>query len=306
MKENLGNNGSLFDLSEYPLLAELPKTKNLEAPVWTENKAVLIQRYLRYFVFITKHGTYLDGFSGPQEPDHPQSWAAKLVLESEPKRLRNFAFFELDQKKLNHLGVLASSHPKKPKRKIAVHPGDMNSEIPKYLAANPIKPKEATFCLLDQHTFECEWETVRTLATHKQEGNKIEIFYFLAQGWIDRAFSGLKQPDEKLGKWWGNDSWRELRKMPCFERGRFLMDRFKSELSYRFANPYPIFERGNGGKVMFWMIHASDHPEAPKLMVRAYNNAVAPFEPIEQLEWEIGKSGRKPQSPSSQDTLVLS
>jgi len=41
---------------------------------------------------------------------------------------------------------------------------------------------------------------------------------------------------------------------------------------------------------MFWMIHASDHEEAPKLMVRAYNNAVAPLEPIEQIEMEIGET----------------
>lgn len=305
MKANLGSEGFLFDLSAYPLIEDMPKTKNLEAPVWTENKAVLIQRYLRYFVFITKHGTYLDGFSGPQEPDHPHSWAAKLVLESEPKRLRKFAFFELDQRKLTHLEALASNHPTKPKRKIAVHPGDMNTEIPKYLTANPIRPKEATFCLLDQHTFECEWNTVKTLATHKKEGNKIELFYFLAQGWIDRAFSGLKQPEEKLGRWWGDDSWQHLRKMPCVERGRFLMDRFKNELGYRYANPYPIFERGGNGRVMFWMIHASDHPEAPKLMVRAYNNAVAPLEPIEQLEWEIGKSSRKPALSKEDATLAL-
>ncbi len=303
MKAKLSNEDFLFDMGGYPLLSELPKTKQLEAPVWTENKAVLIQRYLRYFVFITKHGTYIDGFSGPQKPDHPQSWAAKLVLESEPKRLRKFAFFEMDERKLKHWDSLASKHPAKPKRKISVTPGDMNSELPKYLAANPIKPKEATFCLLDQHTFECEWDTVRTLATHKQEGNKIELFYFLAQGWIDRAFSGLKQPEDRLGRWWGNDTWRDLRKMPCVERGLFLKDRFKTELGYLYTNPYPIYERGGSGKVMFWMIHASDHPEAPKLMVRAYNNAVAPLEPIEQLEWEIGRSSRNPEC--ADDTLAL-
>jgi hypothetical protein len=39
------------------------------------------------------------------------------------------------------------------------------------------------------------------------------------------------------------------------------------------------------------MIHASDHPEAAKLMVRAYNKVVAPLEPMEQLEMEIGNTG---------------
>ena len=35
------------------------------ARIWTENKASLIARYLYYFVLVTKHGTYVDGFAGP-------------------------------------------------------------------------------------------------------------------------------------------------------------------------------------------------------------------------------------------------
>ena len=71
-----------------------------------------------------------------------------------------------------------------------------------------------------------------------------------------------------------------------------LADRFKNELGYKYSLPYPIFERdqGGAGKIMFWMIHASDHPEAPKLMVRAYRNVVAPLEPMKQLEMEIGNT----------------
>jgi hypothetical protein len=39
---------------------------------------------------------------------------------------------------------------------------------------------------------------------------------------------------------------------------------------------------------MYYMIHATDHPQAPKLMVRAYNTAVLPPEPEEQLLLELG------------------
>ena len=41
---------------------------------------------------------------------------------------------------------------------------------------------------------------------------------------------------------------------------------------------------------MYYMIHATDHPEAPKLMRRAYSRAVDPLEPIEQfkLAWDAG------------------
>lgn len=51
-------------------------------PVWSENKSKLIQHYVRYFLMVTKHGTYIDGFSGPQvEEYNDESWSAKRVLE---------------------------------------------------------------------------------------------------------------------------------------------------------------------------------------------------------------------------------
>src|SRR5712672_141396 len=39
--------------------------KRPQHPIWTENKAKLIERYLYYFVMVTKHGAYIDGFAGP-------------------------------------------------------------------------------------------------------------------------------------------------------------------------------------------------------------------------------------------------
>ncbi len=280
----------LFSLGDYPILETL-ELKNLRAQVWTENKANLIQRYLRYFVFITKHGTYIDTFAGPQSPDHPESWAANLVLSSDPKWLRKFVFFEKDVRKIEHLRSLKSMNAENGSRSISIYEGDMNVNLRKHLEENPIKEKEASFCLLDQHTFECHWDTVVYLAKHKKTGNKIEQFYFLAQGWLDRAMAALKEPDKDLGRWWGSDGWKTLKGEPVWNRGRVLAERFKSELGYRYSFPYPIWERdgSSGGKIMFWMIHASDHPEAPKLMVRAYNSAVAPFEPREQLEMEFAK-----------------
>jgi three-Cys-motif partner protein len=285
--ENLDENLLLFDLTDYHIITRKLKLKQLEAPVWTENKARLIYRYLRYFVFITKHGTYIDVFAGPQAPEHPDSWAARMVLNSEPRWLRNFAFFEKETQKISHLEKLLEEQPKKPKRKVKLYQGDMNILLPVYLQGNPVS--DASFCLIDQHTFECNWSTILEISRHKNTGHKIEIFYFLAQGWLDRAIAGLKKPDETLGIWWGNDGWKNLQKKPSVERGQMLAERFKIELGYQYAAPYPIYEKvgSESGKIMFWMVHASDHPEALKLMVRAYNKAVAPLEPMEQLKIEF-------------------
>jgi hypothetical protein len=38
---------------------------------------------------------------------------------------------------------------------------------------------------------------------------------------------------------------------------------------------------------MYYMIHATDHPEAPRLMSRAYRQMVYPLEPLEQLSLEL-------------------
>lgn len=280
----------LFDLASIPIGDKKLELKTAEAPVWTENKAQLIQRYLRYFVFITKHGTYLDAFAAPQSPDHADvSCAAKLVLESDPKWFRNFALFDINKPGITFLKTLAAANTVA-KRTITVTQGNSNVELPAFLVKNPIPEKEASFCLLDQRTFECDWQTVVEVARHKKTGNKIEIFYFLAQGWLDRSIAALKDPDTDLRKWWGNDDWQVLAKKPCAERGLYLAERFKKEFGYRYAYAFPIYQRDgvDAGKVMFWMLHASDHEEAPKLMMRAYNNVVAPFEPADQLLMELG------------------
>ena len=58
------------------------------------------------------------------------------------------------------------------------------------------------------------------------------------------------------------------------ERAMYVADRFKKEFGYKYAYPFPIFARKDGGKTMYYMIHASDHPDATPLMFRAYNKSV--------------------------------
>jgi three-Cys-motif partner protein len=264
-----------------------PRVKNPTHPVWTENKAKLIERYLYYFVQVTFHGTYLDAFAGPQEPDKPEMWAARLVLESKPQWFRHFYLFERDPKKAHLLEKLKSEQPAKPKREILVTAGDCNETIPAFLRSHTIREKEAAFCLLDQWTFECDWSTVKTLATHKKE-KKIELFYFLASGWFERAITAVKEKGAKrVRAWWGQDDWRDLRGMSRLQRAQAFAERFKNELHYQYVTPWPIYGRKKGGGVMYYMIHATDHPAAPHLMARAYERTTQPKEPQEQLKWDL-------------------
>lgn len=272
-----------------PLFPDLPpaeqkkirRYKRVMQPIWTENKAKFIQVYLKYFVQVTKHGAYIDGFAGPQYFDKLEAWTAALVLASEPKWLRHIFLCEITRKGISALKKLVAAQPE-PKdkkgrripRNIEIWPGDFNVNVTKILNSKKITQKEATFCLLDQRTFECHWDTVKQLAAYKNDGqNKIEILYFLGIGWLHRALSGIRKA-EKLDKWWGRSDWRELKSKLSWDIAELVRKRFEQELGYSFAAAYPIFDKKKGNRVMYYMIHASDHEEAPALMVRAHSAAV--------------------------------
>ena len=171
----------LFELPPANLKVAERKFKERN-PIWTGCKAKLIERYLFYFVQITYHGTYIDAFAGPQEIDKHEMWSAKLVMESAPRWLKHFFLFELKESQVELLKQMCDSQPSpdkaknEPKRQIKIYPGDFNRNIITMLAENPIRDKEATFCLLDQRTFECDWASVKAIANHKKGGNKIELF----------------------------------------------------------------------------------------------------------------------------------
>ncbi len=274
-----------LDLPDIPSGSNRGKRKTqrrLRYPIWTENKAKLIERYLYYFIMITKHGTYIDGFAGPQEADKPEMWAANLVLQTEPRWLRNIHLCDSGAEPYRRLQELKETHVDSG-REIKIYHQDFNTLVSGLFSRGKIKEKEATFVLLDQRTFECHWSTVEAVARGKAKGMKAEIFYFFPEGWINRAASQLK--DERIASlWWGNDTWPELMKISGQDRGQLVSDRIKTELGYEFVAPWPIRERKGGGRIMYYMIHATDHPEAPVLMNRAYHRAVDDFEPLDQLQ----------------------
>ena len=61
---------------------KLTKLKLAEggAPLWTAEKASLIDEYIHRFLLVTKHGVYLDLFAGPQRAGDLESWSVRRVL----------------------------------------------------------------------------------------------------------------------------------------------------------------------------------------------------------------------------------
>lgn len=283
----------LFPPTELPPDPKKPRFRHIEQPVWTENKAKFIQRYLYYFVQVTKHGVYIDAFAGPQRVARPDAWSANLVLEGQLDNfyLRRFYLVELDKNKIPQLETLREKYGKSDKRKIRVDVelGDCNTVIPRFLAGRPIREKEATFALLDQRTFECHWATVQALAQYKTDGHKIELFYFLPNLWLPRAVSRTTN-QEKLRLWWGRDDYSAFLRSSSDQRRNQMCARFQNELGYKFVTPFPIFNKREK-QIMYYMIHASDHPQASILMHRAYRRVVLPLETAEQLKLDL-KSAR--------------
>ena len=271
----------LFDPNDLPSKEAEKRFQHIKFPLWTKNKALFIARYMKSFTYVTKHGTYIDAFAGPQhENTKLNTWAVKLVLENEPASLRNFHLFDIKKKQIEELEKLKKDHfEKNPNlaktREINIFLGDCNDTLPRFLSEKPIRDKEATFCLLDQWTTQCAWDTVKTVAEHKSRPgvHKIEIFYFLAQAWIDRAIKSWKtNQKQRCLRWWGREDIEVFLRLNSIERGMNFAERFKTDLGYRYAYPFPIQQEGEKGKTMFWMIHASDHHRAPNLMHQAYQH----------------------------------
>lgn len=264
----------LFADSE--ILSQKPQRCTYEGHVWTEKKAKLIQRYLWRFIQVTKCGAYIDAFSGSQRSESAEStWAAKLVLENKPEWMRRFYLFEKDPDKIAALNSLKKIHHKGwrklSSRKVVVIQGDCNEKIPEHFIKNPLKQTLPTFCLLDQRTRECSWNLVQTVSKLKTKKCKVEIFYFLAQAWMDRHWHLTNQRNlDRLRTWWGSDDWRVFRKLSSIDRALLMEKRFRDELGYSYAQAFPIHKRGNSGRVMFWMIHASDDFRALPLMACSY------------------------------------
>ena len=243
----------LFEFSDPPLQRSRVKLRGLKSPIWTENKAQLIERYLYYFVLITKHGAYIDGFAGPQDASQIDAWAARLVLESEPRWLRHFFLCDADADQYAALIALRDRQPAAPKgsprRAINIYHADFNLAVADILASGGIGEKEAAFCLLDQRTFECHWATVERIARHKQHGSKVEIFYFLCAWWFDRAFHAIRN-DTILAQWWGRSDWRSLASMNNRTRADALCERLTNDLGYKSALAWPIYSKADGGRIL--------------------------------------------------------
>ena len=240
-------------------------------PVWSVTKARLISEYVQNFQYVTRGGLYIDGFAAPQKRESKEVWTAKRVLEVEPKRIRRVWLCDIDPKGVQQLRSLKNTHQTEG-RHVNVLQGDFNIEIERILRTGRLRPKTPVLVFLDQRTAECHWSTVRRLAFHHRR-RKIELIYFFGTGWIHRALSSAKTAERRaeLDRWWGRPTWRnDLLSIPQVQQAEVVRDRFLKELEYPYVRTFPVFENDASTRVLYHLVHASSHPKANNLMIRAY------------------------------------
>ena len=241
-------------------------------PDQTNSKSKLIAAYLTNFQYVTKGGLYIDGFAAPQSRDHEEAWTARRVLEISPPRLRTFWLCDMEPRGLLQLRRLKEKHHQTPtSRRVYVMEGDFNQTVKTILSSHRLTRKAAIFALLDQRNTECHWATVKALAARAGR-TKIELLYFLGTSWLHRSLAASERPERiaEIDRWWGGPGWSSLLNLTQTQIVTTIANRFAQELGYHHVKPYPIMLDEDGSKVAFHLIHASDHPEAPKLMDRAY------------------------------------
>ena len=240
--------------------------------VWTEQKSALIAEYLHRFLLVTRSGVYIDLFAGPQGERYGGGWSIKRVIEKrdEGPTFRHFAACDNDADQIARLEALKKAHSGRPFT-FKIYHGDANVLVYNILREAPIRDKTPCFCLIDQRTLECDWATVRAVAEYRQQGYKIELFYFLAEGWMDRTWISTTSPG-KLERWWGRDDHNSFFMLKNVYRAHALVQRFREEFLYTYVEPWSIQQKGDGGRTMYYMIHASDHHDATRLMAEAHKS----------------------------------
>ena len=242
----------------------------LSGRLWTGQKSRLIAEYLHRFLHVTKSGTYLDLFAGPQNEAYDEDWSIKRVIErrDEGPNIRYFAACDNSAQQIERLEQLRATYVNRPFT-FNIYHGDANKQITKMLQEAPTNLP--TFCLIDQRTFECDWATVKSIAEYKAGDKfKIEIFYFLAEAWLDRAWKS-RSDDERLTSWWGSNDFLKFFQQRNVYRAHELKQRLIDEFQYKYVEPWSIHKQGDRGRTMYYMIHASDHHRATRLMSEAYN-----------------------------------
>ncbi|MCK4362437.1 MAG: three-Cys-motif partner protein TcmP [Dehalococcoidia bacterium] len=246
---------------------------------WTALKLEYLDYYLQAYVIATKQSRekhYIDAFAGCGDCSIIETgyqiegspWRALSTIPS----FTQYYFVEKEEDLASHLRVkifekdLTHAH---------VYTGDCNEVIPRLIL--PKIPKNVpSFTFLDPPGVQINWQTVRSLASHRTNMKMELLILYPYDMAIARLFPiALKNPAvyNTLTRFYGNEKWIEELEdsLEAEETAKQRRERFiqlylnnLKDLGYCHVEPYgPLY---SGHRPLYYVIFASDHAIGAKIM----------------------------------------
>nr|WP_230987539.1 three-Cys-motif partner protein TcmP [Mycolicibacter heraklionensis] len=255
---------------------------------WSRIKLEALADYLTAFTIASKsagHTLYLDLFAGA--PDNFERGTGNVILGSGHRALSTDPPFdrvvlcELQQRTAETLRkTLQDAYPG---RDLVVLPGDCNIEIPKHLDTYDYSWRRgaAVFAMVDQFSAEITWETLRYLASWRQNkrGFKVELWLYFGHALLPRGlqFTG-DEPDpeyaQRVDRMFGTTQWRELwyaRRDGVLNAEQFRDElvnlmRWRLEKELGYATTIPLEFTNTNGQPIYTVIFATSNATGNKIM----------------------------------------
>ncbi len=265
--------------------------------IWTKGKLDVLRQYLDAFTTTTKNKAtetiYLDTFAGEAEnkdrlTDEPLDGSARIALSVSDPPFTRLRFFETDRNAATLEAVLRRDFPL---RDLEVRGGDSNELVPIELGRLKHLNWAPTFAFIDPNGMEAEWRTLVALAEFKKGRKwKAELFYLFSPPMFQRLLrvdgSEVRPQDrDVISAVFGTADWEHIYQArlndeiePAQARDEYLnlmRWRMESVLGYEWTHPLEV--RNEVGRVIYYMIFATDHPVGHEIMSKVYAAAAAEF-----------------------------
>ena len=262
---------------------------------WTRGKLDVLRRYLEAFAKASTRAPeriYLDTFAGvPENEDRLSGEAiegsARLALGVGDPPFTKVRLFELEANAEELEQTLRDDFPG---RDIAVYGGDCNEQVAVALADLAEFNWAPTFAFVDPNGHEAEWRTLELLAGFKRKGKpKVELFLLFASPMFTRLLKtdgSVREEDKQaITAVYGTDDWLHIYHArldgeitPSEAQLHYLnlmRWRIEGELGYEWTHPLEV--RNEQGRVIYYMIFATDHEAGDRIMRHIYAMAAAEF-----------------------------
>ena len=255
-------------------------------PLWkkeeqTEGKHLVLKYYLNGWLPILgkSHGRilYIDGFAGPGEYSGGQPGSPLIALECIRKhrsksRLKNVEikclFMESDINYANHLNMILKEQKVIPNVEWQVHVGKFDNHmiaILDYLEEQK-KSLAPSFVMIDPFGIKGNrMELIQRILANRRSECLISFMYEPI-----RRFHKQPEFETPLNELFGTTKWKKCLKIKDSNtKKQFLHDLFKKQLKKYGAKYVIFFELLRGGRHVYTMYFATNHPKGCNLMKQA-------------------------------------